>query len=279
MMTTQKIPFYKYDATGNDFILIDQRNAILHHWSKEDWARLCRRRLGVGADGVILLKNPLRHHEAQIAMAIINADGGEVEMCGNGLRALAAFAKELGLMPAEGNLAIETLAGLYSARFAPTQEWSVHMIEPRDVGKINVGDLWPEIKGRSIYMDTGVPHVVLEHMNIDSLDIMRLAPSIRFEQRFNKGTNVNWLQIVNETTIKVRTFERGVEAETLSCGTGVTACAQAYWRWAKHERPLTVQTPGGTLTLEKNKTGAIMTGPVRLVYRGEFNSEMFTTRA
>jgi diaminopimelate epimerase len=124
-------------------------------------------------------------------------------------------------------------------------------------------------------MDTGVPHVVLEHMDIESLEISRLAPPIRSDQRFVKGTNVNWLQIINETTIKVRTFERGVEGETLSCGTGLTACAYAYWKWVKHEKPLTVQTRGGELKLEKNKSGAVMTGPVRLVFKGEFESDIF----
>ncbi len=267
--------FYKYNACGNDFILIDQRGAVLHNYSKKAWAILCSRRIGIGADGVILLKSPLRTPAAHLAMSIINADGAEVDMCGNGLRALAAFTRELNLFENEKTLHIETLAGSFFATMQSTQEWGVQMIEARDISKFQLNDLWPDIKGQSLYLDTGVPHVVLEHLDIETLDIARLAPSIRHDPRFPKGTNVNWMQIMDENNIRVRTFERGVEGETLSCGTGVTASAYAYWRWNKNDKPLIVHTRGGVLSLEKNSNGAVMTGPVKLVFKGEFKIEDF----
>jgi diaminopimelate epimerase len=212
-----KIPFYKFQGTGNDFIMVDDRELIFPSDQFQLVASLCDRRFGIGADGLILLQ-PGEDHP--FYMKYFNADGNESSMCGNGGRCIAAFAAQLGVV-------VETtkfmaIDGVHEAiiggetdnsRFVKLKMMSVDQVGLRG--------------GRTFVLDTGSPHYVqFTDDNLMEKDIVSEAKKIRYNEEFAaEGINVNFVSIVNETSIAVRTYERGVEDETLSCGTGATAAA------------------------------------------------------
>ena len=213
------VPFVKMSGTGNDFILIDHRKPVLAPEALADFAaKVCRRKFSVGADGLILIEDS---SEADFQWQFFNADGSVAEMCGNGARCAARFAFLQGIAPAEMRFA--TLAGIIEASVSE-QDVAVKMTDPFDLKMnqcIRVED--QEYTVQSI--DTGVPHAVVFVDDIDGTDVRVLGNLVRHHQAFMPaGTNVNFAQRQGRG-IKVRTYERGVEDETLACGTGAAACA------------------------------------------------------
>lgn len=230
------IPFSKYHGTGNDFVLIDQRSE--QYLNGEDQAaieKICQRHFGVGADGLILLQN---HAEADFEMIYFNADGRESSMCGNGGRCIVAFAHHLGLF--ERNCTFVAIDGYHDAIYEQGQiELSMQAVQ----GIQQFEDYF--------FLNTGSPHYVSFPNDFDSVNIIKKGRSIRYSKAFQpNGTNVNFVRPI-ENGIEVATYERGVEDETLSCGTGVTAAALSYATTLPHVvESVAVSTKGGMLTVK-----------------------------
>jgi len=255
------ISFAKYHGTGNDFILIDNRDGT-HPFSRAEVAALCHRRFGIGADGLMLLEHA---EAADFRMVYYNADGGISTLCGNGSRCIVAFAKHLGVVTG-GETTFEAADGLHRARIL--EDGSV-ALEMQAVEKI-----FPEIEG--VFLDTGSPHWVLWTEDAASEAVDAEGRKIRNEARFAPGgTNVNFVERKGKNALFVRTYERGVEAETLSCGTGVTAAAIAASGKETGDFDFRIETPGGILRVSFHKNGPAsakdicLTGPAQLVFKGE----------
>ncbi|HMO39389.1 MAG TPA: diaminopimelate epimerase [Saprospiraceae bacterium] len=258
------IKFYKYQGTGNDFVLIDQRTDM--HLTRQDTqyiAKLCHRRFGIGADGLILLQN---HSDYDFEMIYFNADGRESTMCGNGGRCMVAFAKALGIIEqAAYFLAID---GPHRARIRPDNGWVE--LQMMDVPQI-------ETNADFYYLNTGSPHYVRFVNNLPTLDVVQQGRTIRYNERFRQeGTNVNFVQIEADQHLSVATYERGVEDETLSCGTGVTAAALAYALAHPEQasRNLRIDTKGGQLEVrfepaDSGFRNIWLCGPAEQVFQGE----------
>jgi diaminopimelate epimerase len=255
------IHFEKYQGTGNDFILIDNRRGELEPIkNRESIANLCHRRFGIGADGLILLENS---HTADFRMVYYNADGAQSTMCGNGGRCIAAFAKKLGAIQDTGTF--EAIDGLHRA------------IIHGEVVEISMNDpIIKEINPDHCILDTGSPHIVqLFHENIHDIDVKTAGRDVRNSDKFRAdGINVNFMN-VREDEIFLRTYERGVEEETLSCGTGVTAAAISYSLWKDLQGSVIqkIHTPGGLLEVSFSKQGndishVRLKGPVKFVFSG-----------
>ncbi|MBN1521196.1 MAG: diaminopimelate epimerase [Candidatus Aureabacteria bacterium] len=212
--------FVKMVGTGNDFIMVDNRDESFPAEDKDFIAYICQRRYGIGSDGVILLENS---QKADFRMRIINPDGGEVEMCGNGSRCAVLMAKDLGFFQGD-NVSFETIAGKRQADIK-NELIRLNMGKARDIKK----DLLLELAGekRTVhFINTGVPHVVMFVEDVTKADVSAWGKAIRYHELFQpKGTNANFVEVVDKKTIKVRTYERGVEDETFSCGTGTCASA------------------------------------------------------
>lgn len=266
--------FWKYAGTGNDFVVVDNRTGEFTNLTAKDWKTLCQRKTGIGADGALLLS---LSDQADFRMTYLNADGGEVEMCGNGGRCISAFAKEqLGLIPKQGNeFVFATKEGLYRSQ-VKNGSVDLLMTELNEINTIEIASLYPESLN-AFYMKAGVPHCVYQVKNIDTVDLVRLAPPIRHAPRFPQGTNVNLIEVLTDNRIKIRTFERGVEDETLSCGTGATAAALACHRLFGWQNQIQVSSKGGELTIKlegftATKLGLVyLSGAVRKVFTGEFD--------
>ena len=264
--------FTKYEGAGNDFILIDNRDGVFTP-EAEAIARLCDRHFGIGADGVMTLA---RSAEIDCSMRYYNADGSEGEMCGNGARCFALFAEHLGI--GGETKYFDAADGLHTARIrrskGPAGEIELGMTAVRE---IRTGDGW-------WFLNTGVPHYVEFVDDLAATDVIGRGRIIRRDTaRFPQGTNVNFVRILRDGAIAVRTYERGVEAETLACGTGATAaaivtnfaCQPAVLRYD-------VAVPGGTLSVRFSREAATehysdirLTGPARRVFAGEFGTEDF----
>jgi diaminopimelate epimerase len=256
MITT----FYKYQGTGNDFIIIDNR---LQHIDKKDAKRiaaLCDRRFGIGADGFILLEND---KISDFKMVYYNADGHESTMCGNGGRCITAFAKFLGIINDEANF--DAIDGLHKAKI----KGGIVYLQMQDVNKIEVHD-------KHLYLDTGSPHHVEMVSKIKNFDVKAHGSKIRYSEPYGKaGSNVNFVEQITENEFIVRTYERGVEDETLSCGTGVTAVALAMHKSAKTQATeICLNTGGGQLKVQFNENDngykdIWLIGPAVQVFKGE----------
>src|SRR5215470_13403759 len=211
--------FTKMDGAGNDFILIDNRAGDVE-LNRSQIARLCDRHRGIGADGVLLLENP--SNRADFRMRYFNADGGEAEMCGNGARCFARFANKV--TGAGDKISFETPAGVISAELAGDLV-TLQMTEPTEL-QLSV-PIQVDAEKRTIhFINSGVPHVVVSVPQIGDIDVMREGSAIRHHQMFSpKGANVNFIEKRGADSIAVRTYERGVEDETLACGTGIVASA------------------------------------------------------
>ncbi len=214
------IEFYKMSGSGNDFILIDNRDGQLPPVPRDRFAAaICRRRLSVGADGLIIIENA---GQADFKWHFLNADGSEADMCGNGARCAARFAHLNGI--ARPRMTFDTRAGRISAEIRGDHV-KIRMTDPS-------GGVTPEtirVAGRMetvFCINTGVPHAVLVVDDIDAVDIDTVGPLIRYHEKFAPaGTNANFIQRLSDGTVAIRTYERGVEAETLACGTGAVAGA------------------------------------------------------
>lgn len=256
--------FYKYQGTGNDFVMIDDRSEVFDTTAVERIKWLCDRRFGIGADGLILLR---RHHTADFQMVYFNSDGNPSTMCGNGGRCIAHFARHLGVI---GN------SGCF---LAADGFHNVHLTEDtvalqmKDVNGIEENDGF-------LFIDTGSPHVVVVEEALDTMDLCSRAREIRYNERFRAaGTNVNFIRNVNGT-IHIRTYERGVEDETLSCGTGMTAAAIAASHLYNLDEAtclagIPLKAPGGNTSVRFRKTTqngyseVFLTGPAVMVFEGD----------
>ena len=251
-----KISFHKYQGTGNDFVMVDDRNETFPAENTALISFLCDRRMGVGADGVILIQN---HPEHDFRMIYFNPDGSK-SLCGNGSRCAIAFAKTLGVI---GNQTVfETTDGVHDA-FIEGEIVHFHLY---DIGQA-------ERHGEDWFINTGSPHHIKIVRDLDQMDILQPGREIRHSTSYQPaGTNVNFVETTPEG-IKVRTYERGVEDETLSCGTGVTACALVAGLM-DYDSPVKVETKGGNLTVSFIKTEAksfqdiYLAGPAKKVFEG-----------
>jgi len=268
MLNGNMLRFTKMDGAGNDFILIDNRAGEIH-LNRSQIARLCDRHRGIGADGVLLLENPSDH--ADFRMRYFNADGGEAEMCGNGARCFARFANKVA--GAKGKVSFETPAGVISAELAGDLV-TLQMTEPTDL-RMSV-PLQIGTKKRIIhFINSGVPHVVVPVAQVADVDVSREGAPIRHHDAFSpKGANVNFIEKWGPDKIAVRTYERGVENETLACGTGVVASALVFAVTDEAKGPITVIARGGDeLRVGFEKIGkqfrnVTLTGPAEFVFEG-----------
>jgi diaminopimelate epimerase len=252
------ITFNKYHGTGNDFIIIDNRGGFFNPDDHNFVNKLCERRFGIGADGLILVNDHIDH---DYEMKYFNADGRESSMCGNGGRCTVAFAAKHGI--AGNNQKFQAADGPHSASIKD------------NIVSLGMMDVLPPKTINSYhYIDTGSPHYIIPVPDVSIIDVFEKGKSLRWSDSFAPvGTNVNFIELL-EDGIKVRTFEKGVEAETLSCGTGVIASAISS-RWGKSvdKQLVNVYTQGGQLlvefTIKSDKVQNIcLTGPAVFVYAG-----------
>ena len=255
-------PFYKYQGTGNDFVIIDNRQHIFDKNNTKLVAHLCDRRFGIGADGLILLED---HETADFEMVYYNSDGNQSTMCGNGGRCMVAFAKEIGVIDSKASfMAID---GLHYAEI----DNGIVKLQMQDVTKL-------ENHNSHVFLDTGSPHHVELTENVSELDVVREGAMIRYGKPYNEeGSNVNFVEKIDDETFIVRTYERGVEGETLSCGTGVTAVGIAMNYIGETEKNMvTLKTKGGELKVvfDKNESSFSniwLIGPAEMVFKGEIS--------
>lgn len=260
-----ELTFYKYQGTGNDFVMVDNRQQILSKNNTKLIKNLCDRKFGIGADGLILLEEPDNSAD-DFKMVYFNADGNESSMCGNGGRCIVAFAKFLGIV--KDQAAFSAIDGFHEAT-----------IENDLVGLKMTNVKGVEEKDHAVFLNTGSPHHVIFAENIDAIDLNSEGAAIRYSEEYRSigGTNVNFAEMLDKANFKVRTYERGVEDETLSCGTGVTAVALAAYATGKVESfTVHLETKGGMLTVsfEPDETrfkNIWLTGPAKQVFKGTMN--------
>ena len=235
--------FYKYHGAGNDFVLIDNRKKTFHI-DNEHIKHICNRRLGIGADGLILLHSS-DCQGIDFEMQYFNSDGFEGSMCGNGGRCAVAFAKKLQLI--DNQATFLGIDGKHTAEIISSEgNTSEISLQMKDVCEIRVFE-------DGYFLDTGSPHFVTFVDNLDDINIVEEGKTIRYDARFEGGTNVNFVEIQDKHTLFVRTFERGVEDETLSCGTGVTASAVIFAKLNSDLQNVTIKTRGGKFYVKFNR--------------------------
>ncbi|MDB5233195.1 MAG: diaminopimelate epimerase [Hymenobacter sp.] len=264
--------FYKYQGTGNDFVILDDRACQFDETDQARIAHLCHRRFGIGADGLMLLRNKEGY---DFEMVYFNADGRPSSMCGNGGRCLVAFAKFMGVIQDQAHfLAVD---GPHDARVEPDGTVRLRMIDVAAPQEVEVGE-------EDLFLHTGSPHHVHfldpeEHPSLAEFNVFAAGHDIRYDQAYDPaGTNVNFVEVPADPTQPwpVRTYERGVENETLSCGTGVTAVALAASRRGATS-PVRLSTPGGELevSFEQRSDGGFrnvwLSGPAVRVFSGEIS--------
>ena len=233
-----KISFTKYQGTGNDFVLIDNRTEFFPKGDVDLIQRLTKNKFGIGADGLILVEN---HSSLDFAMVYFNADGSQ-SLCGNGSRCAVQFAKDLGII--KNQTTFSTYDGVHDAFFL---EGLIHF-SLQDLNEISSG-------GDYFFINNGSPHYVTFVADVEKIDVGHAGAEVRYSKAFAPaGTNVNFVEI-DHPLLKVRTYERGVEAETLSCGTGVTASAIVAASTFEMESPITIETQGGQLFVSFVKEG------------------------
>lgn len=264
--------FAKYEGAGNDFILLDLRDKSPEISSKLI-ARLCNRHFGIGADGLMTLSaNPA----LDCTMRYYNADGSEGEMCGNGARCFSLFAHHLGI---GGEVKrFDARDGEHSAQLLRTEELRGEIeLGMTDVHSIQTGNGW-------WFVNTGVPHYVEFVEDLDTVDVLGRGRTIRYDTaRFAQGTNVNFVQITGSGSLRIRTYERGVEAETLACGTGATAAAiVANFAFQPTVNDFRIAAKGGELGVRfrcepatQTYTNISLSGSARRVFEGVFDTENF----
>jgi diaminopimelate epimerase len=260
--------FTKMNGAGNDFILFDNRTGDID-LDRKQIAQLCDRHRGIGADGILVLERPI--NRADFRMRYFNADGGEAEMCGNGARCFARFANKVGGQKAK--ISFETPAGVISAELKGDLV-TLQMTDPTDL-RLNV-DLPMVAENKTVhFINSGVPHVVIPVAKIDDADVRRDGAAIRYHKIFSpNGTNVNFIEKRGPDKIAIRTYERGVEDETLACGTGIVAGALIFAATENCEGPVIVLARGGDelqVGFEKAQhqfRSVTLTGPAEFVFEG-----------
>ena len=263
------LDFVKMNGAGNDFILIDNRAGKIK-LTTEQVVRLCQRQRGIGADGLLMLV-PNTSGKAEWSWEFYNSDGSVADMCGNGARCFARFVQSVA--GAKDGTSFETGAGVIGATFNGARV-TVNLTTPKD---LRLGDVVPAAGTKLTVhsLNTGVPHAVIFVPDADKAMVQQLGAEIRYHEHFKpKGTNVNFAQVLGPNHIRVRTYERGVEGETLACGTGVTASALAASRVHGFTSPVQVQVQGGD-TLEVSWAaagdgfaGVKLNGPADFVFKG-----------
>lgn len=257
-----ELSFYKYQGTGNDFVMVDNRQQVLSKNSTNLIKTLCDRKFGIGADGLILLENP-ENDSDDFKMVYFNSDGRESSMCGNGGRCIVAFAHFLGIVTEKA--AFTAIDGFHEATI-DDDLISLKMVEVEGLSG----------KDSAVFLNTGSPHHVIFTSEVNGLDVKKDGAVIRYSEEYKEvgGTNVNFVEVIDQNSLRVRTYERGVEDETLSCGTGVTAVALAAYATGKVDSTTVhMETLGGTLTVsfEPRDTGfgnVWLSGPAKQVFKG-----------
>jgi diaminopimelate epimerase len=260
MKRQKAMKFYKYQGAGNDFVMIDNRKKKFDEKDHLLIESLCDRRFGIGGDGLILIQN---HADYDFEMIYFNADGYQSSMCGNGGRCVVAFAKNLGIIDTK-------------TRFLAIDGEHEAIIESEDWVELKMSNVETvEVNDQHFVLDTGSPHYVTFVEDLDAVDVFKEGRAIRYNERFKeKGINVNFVAKTAEG-ITVATYERGVEAETLACGTGVTACAIAHWIQNKTLTNIPIKVKGGNLSVnfeatENNQfTNIWLCGGATFVFEGD----------
>jgi diaminopimelate epimerase len=266
------IEFVKMSGTGNDFVMIDNRGGPIAEGRKAAAARhLCDRRRSVGGDGLVLLERADGPAAADVRMRIFNADGSEAEMCGNGSRCLAMFARERGA--AGERMSIQTMAGVISAAVDGASV-RVELTRPAPIADRGALEFAGQTR-RVWFTNTGVPHAVVFVEDLEIVDVRAWGSALRFHAAFGQaGTNANFVRVTGRGRIAVRTYERGVEDETLACGTGSTASALVAASLEGWASPVSVAVQSGEeLTIHfrgraPQYDGASLEGTVSVSFRG-----------
>ena len=272
----KKISFIKMSGAGNDFIVVDNYKKTLK-LGKAEIAKLCRRRFSIGADGLMLLESTEKEHY-DFNMRYFNADGSEAEMCGNGGRCISRFAYLVGR--ASNTMHFLAKDGPHYAEVKADGHVKLEMIDPKSI-KLNLS---VKVRGKTLrgaFANTGVPHFVTEVKNISRVDVKTLGNAVRFHKMFApKGTNVNFVQKKGKDSYLIRTYERGVEDETLACGTGAVAGAVLMHLRKKAGKPVTMHAVGGDLKVYFNDkdgdiTKVMLEGNARVISAGYIHEEAF----
>ena len=265
-----RLPFTKMNGAGNDFVVIDNRDLSIHLDSAQI-AQICNRHRGVGADGLLVVEPP--RGGADFRFRYYNADGGEAEMCGNGARCFGRYTSRL--IPGERDtLSFETIAGDLSSRMIGN-DVEVTMSDPFDL-QLDCGVSVKGLDGPIHSLNTGVPHALSFVDNLMDFDVRGVGSAIRYHRQFPSGTNANFVEEIKPGHIAIRTYERGVEDETLACGTGMVACSIVYHLLNGIPAPIKVNVQGGdtlVISFEGTKeTGfrkVTLTGPADFVFEGD----------
>jgi diaminopimelate epimerase len=252
------IHFYKYQATGNDFVIIDNRETKFT-FSNEQIAKICHPKFGVGADGLMLIEN---HPTLNFHLEYFNSDGTQ-SLCGNGCRAAVQFASQLGLV--NGKASFAAFDGAHAAEILPSGNIRLKMTDVNEIKMI----------GNDYFIYTGSPHYIRFVSDVQNYPVVDEGKKIRYDEQFKPGgTNVNFVELLQDNTIFVRTYERGVENETLSCGTGITAAALAA-ALNGYSSPVKINSLGGNLSVEfkSGQSGTFqeiyLVGPAKMVFKGQ----------
>jgi diaminopimelate epimerase len=256
-----QLEFYKYQGTGNDFVMIDNRSQIFPKDNLKLVAQLCDRRFGIGADGLILLEND---SETDFRMVYYNSDGNLSSMCGNGGRCLVSFANQLNVI--KNSCTFIATDGLHHATIADDGLVSLQMIDVTDIKKEN----------DYTFMNTGSPHHVQIVADLENYNVKENGAAIRYGSLYGSaGSNINFVKKISEDTFALRTYERGVEDETLACGTGATAVAIAMNATGKtNATSIHLNVEGGKLEVTfdnvgDNYTNVFLIGPAEFVFKGK----------
>jgi len=264
-----KFRFSKMEGAGNDFVVVDDRCRLFPVHDSEWMARICSRRKGIGSEGLILIQTST---VADFRMRFFNPDGGEAEMCGNGIRCAARFAAEAGFAPADAN--IETVAGVVMTE---TRGGTVRVFMPRpsDLRLDQILDLEGGLV-RYGFVNTGVPHAVIAVKDLAACDVSGIGRAVRRHPAFSPhGTNVDFIAVTGPAALSIRTYERGVEGETGACGTGIVAAALVAAQGGRVAPPVAVTAAGGdVLTVDFQTRDGLpehvtLLGPAVRVYEGE----------
>ncbi|MFA5118040.1 MAG: diaminopimelate epimerase [Candidatus Omnitrophota bacterium] len=267
------LEFTKMVASGNDFVVIENDQSLKKDDLQSLAREVCDRKFGAGADGLLVLEKSI---VADVKMRIFNADGSEAEMCGNGARCVACWISTSRKIK-NGELKIETKAGLIESEII-NDNISVKLTDPRSV-KLNI---LLDLEGRKLYVNfinTGVPHAVIFVEGLDKIDVEGIGRKIRSHEQFSPaGTNVNFIELINENSLRIRTYERGVENETLACGTGSVAAALIFAMKTDAVEKIFVHTQSKeVVAVYFDRAGDVfknvwLEGKARVVFQGQFGS-------
>lgn len=265
-----KTNFTKYTCQGNDFLLFDlmkDQSSAGQEFSVPLVKSLCDRKMGIGADGVLVM-TPV--DTADFRMTYYNADGNEVEMCGNGSRAMVSHYFRHHGDDKKSEVSFLTLNGLYHGAIGENDLVKVQMTEIDKTQLDLVKDYEKKIGSKkSFYLKVGVPHVLFEVDQLDAIDLETWGREVRYDERFAQGTNVNFFTVLDTGHLQMRTYERGVEGETLACGTGATALAEVYRQHYENKSVVKIELAGGTVLLEKDtQDRRFLCGQVTRVFEG-----------